>query len=158
MKSIQRKQLLTQPTPQRMRAWCLPIFLAAGLLAAGPVVRAADEKASKFYEDALVRYEKKDLDGAIIQLKNALQIDRNMLPVQVLLGKALLGIGKVKEALNAINQSIAIREGVELLPESEALLQRGIVLKQSGAKGFQNDFEAAAALGNVEAVRMLKEM
>jgi tetratricopeptide (TPR) repeat protein len=75
-----------------------------------------------------------------------------------LLGKALLGIGKVKEALNAINQSIAIREGVELLPESEALLQRGIVLKQSGAKGFQNDFEAAAALGNVEAVRMLKEM
>jgi len=35
---------------------------------------AADAKASKYYEDALVRYEKKDLAGAIIQLKNALQI------------------------------------------------------------------------------------
>ena len=59
----------------------------------GGGAHAADSKASKFYEDALVRFEKKDMGGAIIQLKNALQIDKNMLPVQVLLGKALLKNG-----------------------------------------------------------------
>ena len=37
---------------------------------------AADGKASKYYEDGLVRFEKKDMPGAIIQLKNALQIDK----------------------------------------------------------------------------------
>lgn len=51
---------------------------------------ATDPKASRLYEDALQRFEKKDHAGAVIQLKNALQIDRNLLPVHVLLGKALL--------------------------------------------------------------------
>lgn len=71
---------------------------------------AADAKASKYYEDALVRYEKKDLEGAIIQLKNALQIDKNMLPVQMLLGKALLQNGDVVAAEVALTE--ALRLGV----------------------------------------------
>lgn len=78
---------------------------------------AADPKASKFYEDALVRYEKKDLDGAIIQLKNALQIDKSMLPVQMLLGKALLQNGEVAAAEVALLE--AMRLGVnraEIVP------------------------------------------
>ena len=69
---------------------------------------ATDEKASKFYENALVRIEKKDIDGAIIQLKNALQIDRNMLPVQVLLGKALLKNGDVIGAEVALNEALRL--------------------------------------------------
>lgn len=78
---------------------------------------AADPKASKYYEDALIRYEKKDLDGAIIQLKNALQIDASMLPVQMLLGKALLQNGEVAAAEVALLE--ALRLGVnraEILP------------------------------------------
>ncbi len=78
---------------------------------------AADPKASKFYEDALVRYEKKDLPGAIIQLKNALQIDKSMLPVQMLLGKALLQNGEVAAAEVALLE--ALRLGVnraEIVP------------------------------------------
>lgn len=67
-----------------------------------------DERAARYYEDALGRYEKKDYSGAVIQLKNALQIDRNQLPVQVLLGKTLLANG------DAIAAEVAFREALRL--------------------------------------------
>ena len=88
-------------------AACLLIALGLGL---GSGALAADSKASKYYEDALVRFEKKDIEGAIIQLKNALQIDKNMLPVQVLLGRALLRTGDVIAAEVALTE--ALRLGV----------------------------------------------
>ncbi len=75
-----------------------------------------------------------------------------------LLGRAYAGIGQYNTALDAINQSLAIREGLELLPEAEALLERGIVRKQAGAADFRKDFESAAALGHTEAIRMLAEL
>ena len=88
---------------------------------------AADSKASKYYEDALVRFEKKDLNGAIIQLKNALQIDKNMLPVQVLLGKALLKNGDAVAAEVAFIE--AIRIGVNraevIIPLAQAYMAQG---------------------------------
>ncbi len=57
---------------------------------------AADRalKASEFYEDALVRMDRNDTKGAIIQLKNALQQDGKNLPALVLLGKAYLKAGQ----------------------------------------------------------------
>ena len=68
----------------------LPVLFGVGAaMAGGATYSQGNAKAAKFYEDALVRYEKKDIEGAIIQLKNALQIDPNMLPVQVLLGKEI---------------------------------------------------------------------
>ena len=128
MNSIRRKHLsATHPPLQRMRAWCLPVFLAAGLLGAAAGAQAADEKAAKFYEDALVRYEKKDLNGAIIQLKNALQIDKNMLPVQVLLGKALLKNGDVIGAEVAFNE--ALRLGVN---RAEVVVQLALAYTAQG--------------------------
>lgn len=84
-------------------------------IALGIVIPSAawpsDPKASRYYEDALVRYEKKDLAGAIIQLKNALQIDNSMLPVHMLLGKALLQNGEVAAAEVALTE--ASRLGVD---------------------------------------------
>ena len=78
----------------RTRLCVLFLALMTSAAALTPMVGlGADSKASKYYEDALVRYEKKDVAGAIIQLKNALQIDKSMLPVQMLLGKALLQTG-----------------------------------------------------------------
>lgn len=74
-----------------------------------------------------------------------------------LLGKAFLGTGDINAALDAFNQALAIKEGVELLPEAEALLHRAIARKQAGAKGFAQDLETAAGLGNVEAKRLLAE-
>lgn len=88
---------------------------------------ATDSKASKYYEDALVRFEKKDMNGAIIQLKNALQIDKNMLPVQVLLGKALLKNGDAVAAEVAFIE--AIRIGVNraevIIPLAQAYMAQG---------------------------------
>ena len=61
-----------------------PAALLAGLLLCGGAVFAASNpKAARYYEDALDRYEKRDLPGAIVQLKNALQIDRSdVIPVE----------------------------------------------------------------------------
>lgn len=85
--------------------------LALALALAGAAHGASpDPKAAKFYEDALVRYEKKDIAGAIIQLKNAIKEDRKMLPVHVLLGKALLEQGQVNAAEAAFEE--ALRLGV----------------------------------------------
>jgi putative PEP-CTERM system TPR-repeat lipoprotein len=61
-----------------------------------PVLAAEDraEKASGYYEDALVRMQRDDAKGAIVQLKNALQQDSKMLPALVLLGRAYLKAGQ----------------------------------------------------------------
>ena len=69
---------------------------------------AADPKASRFYEDALARYEKRDYNGAILQLRNAIQVDSTMLPVHVLLGKALLTAGDVGAAEVAFAEAIRL--------------------------------------------------
>ena len=108
----------------------LASLLTAALLAgASPLLHAADtnDKAARYYEDALARYEKKDIAGAIIQLKNALQVNKAMLPVQALLGKALLANSDPVGAEVAFNE--ALRLGVSkaevIVPLAEALLAQG---------------------------------
>ena len=108
--------------PLRRHAAALALALAA------PWAGAADDtQAARYYEDALTRYEKKDLAGAIIQLKNALALDREMLPGQVLLGKALLADGQASAAEVAFNE--ALRLGVNraevVVPLAQALSQQG---------------------------------
>jgi cellulose synthase operon protein C len=102
-------------------------WLALWLASAPASLAATDAKASRFYEDALVRYEKKDLPGAIIQLKNALQIDKSMLPVHALLGKALLASGDAIAAEVAFTE--ALRLGVNraevVVPLARAVAAQG---------------------------------
>jgi len=103
------------------------LFLSM-LLAAVPLTHAAvDTKAARYYEDALSRYDKKDVAGAIIQLKNALQIDKNMLPVHVLLGKSLLATSEVIGAEVAFNE--ALRLGVNrtevVIPLARSVIAQG---------------------------------
>ena len=50
---------------------------------------AVDAEGARYYEDALARYEKNDVAGAIIQLKNALQKDPSMLAAHLLLGQGI---------------------------------------------------------------------
>lgn len=64
--------------------------------------------ASRYYEDGLARFEKRDTVGAVIQLKNALQQDRNMLAAHLLLAKAYLAEGDVGPA------EVAFREALRL--------------------------------------------
>ncbi|MEO6278068.1 XrtA/PEP-CTERM system TPR-repeat protein PrsT [Roseateles sp.] len=86
-------------------------LLAALLVVASPAIQAQDAaKASRFYEDALLRYEKRDIPGTIIQLKNALQADKGQLPVHVLLGSALLADSQPAAAEFQLGE--AIRLGV----------------------------------------------
>ncbi len=103
-------------------------LLAALLLAASCGSQAQDAaKAAKFYENALKRYEARDIAGTIIQLKNALQADRNQLAVQVLLGKALLADSQPGAAEVAFNE--ALRLGVDraevCVPLAQALSAQG---------------------------------
>lgn len=90
--------------------------LARALLVAGFATAlsspslAADSKAYGYYEDALARYERKDLRSAIIQLKNALQADQRLLAAHVLMGKVLLESGDPVGAEVEFDESL--RQGV----------------------------------------------
>ncbi|MFM9917255.1 MAG: XrtA/PEP-CTERM system TPR-repeat protein PrsT [Rhizobacter sp.] len=105
------------------RALLIALLVASAL----PGIAAPDTKASRYYEDALVRYNKKDIPGAIIQLKNALQVDKGMLPVHVLLGKALLANSEVIAAEVAFNE--ALRLGVNraevVVPLARSVMAQG---------------------------------
>ena len=101
----------------------------AALLCIGtlPTFAAPNAKAARYYEDALARYERRDINGAIVQLKNALQIDKNMLPVQLLLGKALMANGDAVGAEVAMTE--AMRLGVNraevIVPLAKAYVAQG---------------------------------
>lgn len=104
----------------------LALTLSLALMSAS-TFPAIDSKAGKFYEDALTRYEKKDYPGAIVQLKSALQADRSMLPVHVLLGKTLMANGEVVAAEAAFTE--ALRLGVNrteiAVPLARAVMAQG---------------------------------
>lgn len=141
------------------RRWAAPLALAvAGLAATGSALAIGDPKAARFYEDALTRFEKQDVTGAIIQLKNALQIDKNLLQVHVLLGRALLANGEAVAAEVSFNE--AMRLGVNraevVVPLAQAVLAQGkpldVLTKPVFAPaGLPNDVQAALHLLRVGA-------
>ncbi|MBL8449184.1 MAG: PEP-CTERM system TPR-repeat protein PrsT [Dechloromonas sp.] len=89
--------------------------------------QAADPKASKYYEDALKRYEAEDLAGAIIQLKNVLQIDRQMLAAHVLMGRAMLANGDLPGAEAAFEEALrlGVSRGEVALPLGQVYMLQG---------------------------------
>jgi len=115
-------KLSTLPSRSLVQAAAVALLAGAAMLAG-----AADPKAAKLYEDALTRFEKKDTAGAIIQLKNALQIDKSLLPVHVLLGRALLANSDPIGAEVAFTE--ALRLGVNraevVVPMAQALIAQG---------------------------------
>lgn len=107
-----------------------PALLAACALALPVPAVAAPEAAGAgagFYEDALVRYERQDYAGAILQLKNSLQQDKDQIAVQLLLGKALLANSEVSAAEIALGE--ALRLGVDraevVVPLAQSLVSQG---------------------------------
>ena len=114
--------------PHSSLTLCAKTLLTALLVAStSPSFAAIDTKAGRYYEDALARFNRKDAPGAIIQLKNALQIDKSMLPVHVLLGKALLINGEAIAAEVAFNE--ALRLGVNraevVVPLAKSVMSQG---------------------------------
>lgn len=110
-----------------MRTIFASVFAGAMFMLTGSAALATDPKATRFYEDALGRYEKKDLAGAILQLKNALKSDSEMLAAHLLLGRALLESGDAVAA--EVEFDSALRLGVSraevLVPLGRAYLRQG---------------------------------
>ncbi|MDD2738694.1 MAG: tetratricopeptide repeat protein [Methylomonas lenta] len=90
----------------------ISVKVLSGLMLASilslPSPGLADENlAGKYYENALVAYQKQDLDAAIIELRNALQQNPNYVAAHILLGKLFLQKKSLSEAevhLNLANQ------------------------------------------------------
>lgn len=109
------------------RQTLLPTLLSLLLVSSSAWAQVEASKAARFYEDALRRYENRDISGSIVQLKNALQADKKLLPVHVLLGKALLANGEAVNAELAFTE--ALRLGVNraevVLPLARAVAAQG---------------------------------
>lgn len=105
----------------------LKLIVIACLAMHGTDSWATPARAAAFYEDALKRYERRDLPGATIQLKNALKADNNQLAVHLLLGKVLLEQGEISAAEAAFDD--ALRLGVNraelVVPLAEAVAAQG---------------------------------
>lgn len=102
--------------------------LLAGLLAAvASSAIAADPKTAQFYEDALLRFEKKDYAGAVVQLKNVLKSDAGNLSAQLLLGKALLEDNQIGAAEVALNEALrlGVNRGEVVVPLARAVINQG---------------------------------
>lgn len=109
-----------------------PNILAALALAFAigwPIAATAQQsgRGGKYFEDALARYEKKDVAGAIIQLKNALREEPGSLPALVLLGKAQLETGDPAGAEESFAKALqfGIDRSEVALPMAQALYDQG---------------------------------
>ncbi|MFO1341252.1 MAG: XrtA/PEP-CTERM system TPR-repeat protein PrsT [Burkholderiaceae bacterium] len=120
--------MLTGRAPGPRRSAALACALAAALAFVPLAGHAAgSDKANAYYEDALKRYSAGDAAGAVLQLKNALQIDKNLLQVQVLMGQASLASSDPIAAEVAFTE--ALRLGVNraevVLPLAQAVVAQG---------------------------------
>jgi len=89
-----------------------------------PPVCAQDGRASAYYEDAVKRYNDQDYDGAILQVKNALQIEPRMLPAMTLMGEIHVASGNGAAAETALNAAAQAGADVALtaVPLAKAFL------------------------------------
>ncbi len=117
------------------------VVLYAGAYAAG------DDRTTRFYEDARTRLSKGDTAGAIIQLKNALQQDANLLAAHALLGEAFLKNQQPDQAQEALER--ALRLGID---KSEiALLLAEVFLAQGKAQDLLDRLPPDLLLGPAKA-------
>ena len=103
-------------------------LVLVSLLAVVPGLgHGGQDEAAKYYEDGLTRFEQNDVDGAIIQLKNALKEDPRLMAAQVLLGRAYLRT--VDPAAAEIALEKALQLGVSrsevVVPLAQALYEQG---------------------------------
>lgn len=79
---------------------------------------------SDYYEDAAVRFEQRDYEGAIIQLKNALQEQPDNLAARILIGRAYVEVGDGETAEKEL--TTALRAGGDdaliIVPLGQALI------------------------------------
>lgn len=75
-------------------------------------------KAAQFFEDALARFERDDTNGAVVQLKNALQQDSRLLQAHVLMGRAQLKLGNPAAAETSFDSALKLgADRTEIVPQ-----------------------------------------
>ena len=123
----------------------LPAGALILMVALAMPARAADPaKAAGFFEDGLSRYHDGDLAGAVIQLKNALQQNPDMLTAHVLLGRALLEQSEFPAAEAAFDKALEL--GVS---PREIAAPRGRLLMALGrAKQLLREISADGLMGD----------
>ena len=124
----------THPTNLRHRGFrrtgAAVIVAIAFAVGASVPAWAANAESSKFYDDALVRLERDDIAGAIIQLNNALQKDPNMLAAHVSDGQ---GAAQERRPRGRRNR---IRKGAEAWCRPDGIgAAIGASLRRSGQVG-----------------------
>lgn len=126
-------------------SWKPGIVLALMLTAVEP--RAFAASAAEYYEDALVRYESNDFDGAVIQLKNALQQQPDYLTAHILLSRLYLAqnaLGLADASIQTARQLGADRAEVDAL-RAQLLLMQGrfqVLLDEIKPEGLTTDAQA----------------
>ena len=165
-----------RPRTLRRRAGAIVAALGLAVCASMPAWAASNAKSTKFYDDALVRLEKDDVSGAVIQLRNALKEDPDMAAGHLLLGKLQLKYGRPADAEASFDRALrngaapvevalplaqahaaqgkldallerALPEGLPLQPRLEILLLRGNAQeKKDDHAAAERTFEAARAL------------
>ena len=108
--SLVRARIFGSNMNNKLGQALLRATLALSLGVSAPAALADTAAASRYYEDGLTRYQKQDVAGAVIQLKNALQQDRSMLAAHLLLAHAYLQQGDIGPA--EVEFSEALRLGV----------------------------------------------
>ncbi|MDP1864606.1 MAG: PEP-CTERM system TPR-repeat protein PrsT [Thiobacillus sp.] len=119
----------------------LLMFLLASIFLAPLAHADSAVDASRYYEDALKRYERNDDAGAIIQLKNALKADSRMLPALVLMGQAYLREGDPAAAERVLvdAEKLGAARGQIATLQAQAYLAQGkarLMLEKFGADGL----------------------
>lgn len=123
------------------------LLLSAMLGLAVPGAMATPEKSAKYYEDALARFEKNDITGAALQLKNALTENPRNLPAQLLYARLLHQAGEYKAAEAAYEA--ALKQGASKV---EVFAQLGSVYMQTGnARQLLETITPAGLPPNVQA-------
>ncbi len=111
------------------RALCLAAGLSLTLAAAGPASAAAvdKERSEKYLQDAQDYMKKKDINAAVIQLKNALKADPGNVRARRLLGEVYLDVGNGPYAEKELKAAIARGAPfAEVAPDlARAYLQEG---------------------------------
>ncbi len=97
-----------------------------GALYHGPAYAADQASASNYYEDAIKRFNAEQFNEAVIQLKNALQINPRLLPALALLGRAYIKTGNAAAAESALSDAISAGADPALLaiPLSKAYVSQ----------------------------------
>lgn len=84
------------------------VMVCLGLVVSTPHVFADAKVGARYYEDGLTRFEQSDVAGAIIQLRNALQEDGEMLAARLLLARAYLRQGSLGPAEIAFDEALRL--------------------------------------------------